>query len=344
MLMQPTLETDDFVQRCVEISENVDNYINNRLYLVDVEDPSLVTPLFLKMQCLDLILDELHDRGIHFQNNAYEFIDLLYDREIPILLRIRFEEHNFYPLIRKFSDESKQLLLNEFEVNDESLCARICNVLASILPMDMAWNYIASAADIFSSDENFYKNLYAIVLRAYKDPTVELPVETDIDRLSAWLAGEKKHQDELTRLLMRTAERLYLSAGDNDSSTPLKMALLKKMERYDWDHFNNAFIAKMMSNPNAEKEDEPYHQQHNDHHIQYYFQHEGITETQIVYVACTAVSKEKGNDLREILKTDQPKMTEEQKNTMLRVIEAAETIWNEDHKSPGVNVNEQAQQ
>lgn len=333
MLMQPVLETDNFVQRCVELSENVDNYINNRLYLADVEDPGLVTPLFLKMQCLDILLDELHDRGIHFQHNAYEFIELLYDRELPFQLRSRFQESFFYPLIRKFSDESKQLLLNEFDNADDQLCARLCTVLGSILPMDAAWDYIASASDIFNSDETFRKQVYSWISRAIKDPTTEVPVESDLSRMSKWLAGEKKHQDELTRLLVRTTERLYLSAGDNESSTPMKLALLEKMERYDWDHFNNAFITKMMTNPKAEEEDEPFHQQHNDHHIQYYFQHDGITETQIIYVACTAASKDKGNDLREILKTNQPKMSEEQKTEMLHVLEVAETIWKEEQRN-----------
>ena len=106
------------------------------------------------------------------------------------------------------------------------------------------------------------------------------------------------------------------------------------MERYDWDHRTPAFVAKMMANPNAEQEDELNHQQRNDHHIQYYYQHSGITWPQIVMVACTAASKSQGDALRVVISGNEnadgvPQITQEDIKRMADVLNVAETVWNE---------------
>ena len=336
MLMPIFKDKDNFVQRCVELSENVDNYINNKLYLADVDDPKLVDQLFLTTNCLDIILGELADRGIIFENNASEFMELLHDREIPLQLRKRFEPDMFFEIVRKLSDESRQALMNEFEYADEQLGARLCVVMSSILPTDAAWDYIAQHSFLFITNNNFKDTMQAVVEKAIYEPPAPLPIERDIKDIATWMKGEQEHQVELKNLLMRVAERLYLNAGDNESSVPLKNELLKKMEKYDWDHRTPAFIAKLMANPKAEEEDEPFHQQRNDHHIQYYFQHKGITWPQIVMVACTAASKSAGDVLRPILAGNEQFVTEgqlqleqEDINKIADVLNVAETIWNE---------------
>ena len=334
MLMSITTETDTFIERCIELSENVDNYINNKLYLVDVDDPKLADQLFLTTNCLDIILGELADRGIIFENTASEFIELLHDREIPLQLRKRFEPDAFYELISKLTDESRSLLANEFEYADEHLGERLCNILAGIFPTDAAWSYIASHGFLFITNEVFENSIRAVVEKAVYAPPPPLPVEHDLKDISTWMQGEQKHQEELKSLLIRVADRIYLNSGDNESAVPLKNELLKKMERYDWDHRTPAFIAKMMVNPRAEEGDEPFHQQRNDHHIQYYFQHSGITWPQIVMVACTAASKSAGDALRVIISGNEnaegtPQITKEDIDRMADVLNIAETVWNE---------------
>lgn len=334
MLLQQFAEKDTFIERCIELSENVDNYINNKLYLADVEDPKFADQLYLRTQCLDIILEELADRGIIFPNNAQEFQELLYDREIPLQLRERFEEDKFFNFIRNLTDESKQALRTEFEYDDEQLCARVCNVMSGIYPTDAAWGYLASHDYMFTSNEDFRKRIFPLVEKAAFLPPPPPPIESDVARIAKWMAGEKEHQDELKTLLVKTVERIYNDAGDNESSTPLKIELLKKMERYDWDHRTPAFIAKMMANPNAEQEDELNHQQRNDHHIQYYYQHSGITWPQIVMVACTAASKSQGDALRVVISGNEnadgvPQITQEDIKRMADVLNVAETVWNE---------------
>lgn len=334
MLMPIFQDKDNFIQRCVELSENVDNYINNRLYLADVDDPKLADQLFLTTNCLDIILGELADRGIIFENNASEFMELLHDREIPLQLRKRFEPEHFFNVIRKLSDESRNAIMNEFEYDDEQLGARLCNVMKGIFPTDAAWDYIAQHSFLFITNNNFRDTMYAVVERAIYEPPAPLPLERDIKDIATWMKGEQQHQEELKTLLMRVAERLYLDAGDNESSVPLKNELLKKMEKYDWDHRTPAFIAKMMANPKAEEEDEPFHQQRNDHHIQYYFQHKGITWPQIVMVACTAASKGQGDVLRMTLAGNEnaegtPQIEQEDIKRMADVLNVAEKQWNE---------------
>ncbi len=334
MLMPIFQDKDNFIQRCVELSENVDNYINNRLYLADVDDPKLADQLFLTTNCLDIILGELADRGIIFENNASEFMELLHDREIPIQLRQRFEPDTFFETIRKLSDESRNVIMNEFEFDDEQLGARLCNVMKGIFPTDAAWDYIAQHAFLFITNSNFRDTMHAVVERAIYEPPAPLPIEHDIKDIATWMKGEQKHQEDLKTLLMRVADRIYLDAGDNESSVPLKNELLKKMEKYDWDHRTPAFIAKMMANPKAEEEDEPFHQQRNDHHIQYYFQHKGITWPQIVMVACTAASKGQGDVLRMTLAGNEnadgmPQIEQEDIKRMADVLNVAEQQWNE---------------
>ena len=334
MLMPIFQDKDNFIQRCVELSENVDNYINNRLYLADVDDPKLADQLFLTTNCLDIILGELADRGIIFENNASEFMELLHDREIPLQLRKRFEPEYFFNVIRKLSDESRNAIMNEFEYDDEQLGARLCNVMKGIFPTDAAWDYIAQHSFLFVTNNNFRDTMYAVVERAIYEPPAPLPLERDIKDIATWMKGEQQHQEELKTLLMKVAERLYLDAGDNESSVPLKNELLKKMEKYDWDHRTPAFIAKMMANPKAEEEDEPFHQQRNDHHIQYYFQHKGITWPQIVMVACTAASKGQGDVLRMTLAGNEnaegtPQIEQEDIKRMADVLNVAEKQWNE---------------
>ena len=334
MLMPICQDKDNFIQRCIELSDNVDNYINNKLYLADVDDPKLADQLFLTTNCLDIILGELADRGIIFENNASEFMELLHDREIPLQLRKRFEPEVFFDLVRKLSDESRDMIMNEFEYADEQLGARLCNIMAGIFPTDAAWDYIAQHGFLFITNDNFRATMQAVVEKAIYEPPAPLPVEHDLKDIATWMKEEQQHQVDLKALLMRVADRIYLNAGDNESSMPLKIELLRKMEKYDWDHRTPAFIAKMMANPNAEKEDEPFHQQKNDHHIQYYFQHKGITWPQIVMVACTAASKSAGDILRPILAGDpkaegKPQIEQEDINRMADVLNIAETCWNE---------------
>ena len=336
MLMPMTTGTDTFIERCIELSENVDNYINNKLYLADVADPKLADQLFLTTNCLDIILGELADRGIIFENNASEFMELLHDREIPLQLRKRFEPETFYSVISKFTDESRNALMNEFEYADAQLGERLCNIMAGIVPTDAAWSYIASHGFLFVTNEVFRDTMREVVERAIYAPPPPLPVEHDIKDVATWMQGEYKHQEELKALLVAVADRIYLDAGDNESSLPLKNELLKKMEKYDWDHRTPAFIAKMMANPKAEEEDEPFHQQRNDHHIQYYFNHQGITWPQIVMVACTAASKSAGDVLRPILagneqfvSNGQLQISQEDINKIADVLNLAEKVWNE---------------
>ena len=327
MLLQQITDSDNFIHRCVELSENVDNYISNDLFLADVEDPSLVTPLFLKTQCLDIILEELRDRGIIFPNNATEFQELLYDREIPLQLYKRFTEEYIFKLVKEMPDESRQQLMEEFEYEDEQLCSRLCNVMSSLIPMDAAWEYIASHEYMFFSNETFRDKFQAVIEKALYAPPAPVPVETDLDRVAKWLAGEKKHQDELKELLMHVAERFYLDAGDNESATPLKMELLKKMDRYDWDHRQPQFITKLTLNPNAEAEDEHNHQQCNDHHVQYYIQHSGITEPQKFMVACTYISKNKLEVLEKELNELDVQISEDEKDQILQIAKVAAEQW-----------------
>lgn len=336
MLMTITTGADTFIQRCVELSENVDNYINNKLYLADVDDPKLADQLFLTTNCLDIILGELADRGIIFENNASEFMELLHDREIPLQLRKRFEPDTFYEMISKLTEESRNVIMNEFEYDDMQLGERICNVMSGIFPTDAAWSYIASHGFLFTTNEVFRNTMYAVVERAIYAPPPPLPVENDLKDIATWMKGEQRHQEDLKKLLMLVAERLYLNAGDNESPVPLKNELLKKMEKYDLDHRTPAFIAKMMVNPKAEEEDEPFHQQKNDHHIQYYFQHSGITWPQIVMVACTAASKSAGDVLRPILagneqfvSSGQLQIGQDDINKIADVLNVAEKVWNE---------------
>ena len=327
MQMQPFIEKDIFIQRCVELSENVSQYIGNKLYLLDVDDLTQIDQLFLKTQCLDLIFSDLAGRGIVLVDTTQDFLEQINDTEIPLQLHARFSSDRFFELIKNFSDESKQRLMVEFEYDDEQLCARICDVLSSILPVDAAWQYLAENAHLFVSNNTFRDNMHPLVEKAIFQASSPAPIESDLNRISAWMAGEQKHQYELRKLLVLLAEEIYSRQNDNESATPLKLALLKKMDRYDWDHFNNDFIEKFTIDPSYESKQEPYHQQHNDHHIQYYFQHKGITDVQIIYVAGTAASKEAGNTLREILKTDSPQITPEDKQKMLDVLLVAEEIW-----------------
>ena len=327
MLLQQVIDSDNFIHRCVELSENVDNYISNSLFLADVEDSSLVTPLFLKTQCLDIILEELRDRGIIFPNNAAEFQELLYDREIPLQLYQRFTEGYMFNLVKELPDESRQQLMDEFEYEDDQLCARLCNVMSSLLPMDAAWNYIATHEFMFFSNEVFRDKFQAVIQMALYEPHAPIPVESDLDRVAKWMAGEKKHQDELKALLMATAERVYLDAGDNESSVPLKTELLNKMDRYDWDHRQPQFITKLTLNPNAEQEDEYNHQQRNDHHVQYYLQHTGISEPQMFMVACTYVSKNKLDELEKELTELDVQISPDDKDKILSIAKVASECW-----------------
>ena len=332
MLLQQITDTDNFIHRCVELSENVDNYISNDLFLADVEDPALVNPQFLKTQCLDIILEELRDRGIIFPNNAAEFQELLYDREIPLQLYQRFTEEYMFKLVKDLQDESRQRLMDEFDYDDDQLGARLCNVMSSILPMDAAWEYIASHEFMFFTNKVFRDKFQAVIEKALYEPPAAVPFESDLDRVAKWLSGEKKHQDELKALLMRVAERVYLNAGDNGSSIPLKNELLKKMERYDWDHRQPQFITKLTLNPNAEAEDELNHQQKNDHHVQYYLQHSGITDPQKYMVACTYVSKNKIAELEKELQELEVQITPEDKAQILNIAKIAAEQWVEMNK------------
>ena len=212
MLMPIFQDKDNFIQRCVEVSENVDNYINNKLYLADVDDPKLVDQLFLTTNCLDIILGELADRGIIFENNASEFMELLHDREIPLQLRKRFEPETFFDIIRKLSDESRQALMNEFEFADEQLGARLCVVMSSILPTDAAWDYIAQHSFLFITNNNFKDTMQAVLEKALYEPPRPSRFVPDARRLLPYArpvgGGARRYYDRQPYLAKRSGQKI----------------------------------------------------------------------------------------------------------------------------------------
>lgn len=216
------LTLPEHFQKLKDISEDVANYIDTEAYIADF-GPDDYTPKELLVNCYDVIVGELEDRGIT--------TDLQYEGDLFLC--------GYLYLVRKYLDDIRHMLT-------EDICDRLETCLSDVEP-DI--NFFKTVYEIINSDTYEHKEIIYIIDSLYTDEKFKEFIKSeieifrtakqdnytyDLEKASAYLAKTRK---------LRELANKYSYVIINTLHLDVNMAVINKLLRdYDMDKISPSTI------------------------------------------------------------------------------------------------------
>ena len=170
---------EEFLNDIVNISTNISEYMNNKLYLTEVEDIDSINDGLIFNLVVDMTLGELSELGIIIDagEELYHEVDIL---KMVLDLRRNFA---YDKLLNKLSsnDELSALIssiVDSEEYDPELLIQEIIGVLASSFPLSEVWPKLVELEDNFHNTDAFIQYInYTLENAESNSPLSE--IETD---------------------------------------------------------------------------------------------------------------------------------------------------------------------
>ena len=286
----------DIINRCKNLSSNINEYFNEEQYRVDVEQAEEITPDFLVKTAVDMVLEELKVIGIESNFDSIELINSPVDLEIMFYLRSKFDTVNFYNLLKALDESNVSALtqiIEDVELSEDMLI-EITNFFSELLTKDVGWDYIARSLNHWFSTDEFTDHISTILDKLFNstDPNKVYISDENIDVV--------KH---FVEIMQERATRLELLANYILKQYPFvsRSKLMILVNRYDKDKLDPnriAYFAAYTTQEHVEGETEPSfvyeHHKRTSHHIEYWREGVGFEKNQKISVehACMIVMSE----------------------------------------------------
>lgn len=155
------------VQRCITTSVNIANYFDEELYRADVTQVEELTPDFISILAIGLVLDELSQMGIETNIDATDLLTNSIDLEVMFYLRNKLDKDKFYKFIKTFTPEKYAEFTNIIDdcATAEDLLIELTDFCRANIPLDVGWEYIERALDNWYSTKLFSQHIVAIIGR-----------------------------------------------------------------------------------------------------------------------------------------------------------------------------------
>lgn len=256
------------ILRCRECSSAINDYFEERMYLLEVEDIETVTPIFLRNKAVSLVLTELQSIGLVF-NSPADVLEDVFTLNLMFALRARFDRKYLSEMLRKLDEDIYTSFCTQIEQVElaEDLLLEVAYHLHDLLPLDEKWSLIAQGADVVMSDERLVSHLNAIVAN----------IDTNFDRNHAVVT--ESNLDEISTFLKNTEQRQTIArslAEDCLKHFPEidKIELIGEVDRYDYNKLTPDKLPLFAAYHEVLGEPEPNfvkeHHRTTNHHLEYY--------------------------------------------------------------------------
>lgn len=193
------------VKRCCSASQAINDYFVEERYVAEVEQSDIITPDFVSVLALDLLLDELAEIGIETNNNAEDILMSPTDLTVAFTLREKLDKDNFYRLVKSLSEKQYSNFLGVVEncVTAEDLLIELVDYFTSTIPTDTEWDLISRTLDIWYSTEAFSNHISAIQSKVdiASDKNVSYVTDKNITNIANFLKRMKQREAMVNTLV-----------------------------------------------------------------------------------------------------------------------------------------------
>lgn len=284
------MEYLDHINQMKTISQAVNTYIHDRLYLMDISEDD-VTDLYVMMACYRIILSELKQLGIFLSVDEADIFEDYYTTEHYFYLRKIFDGIYLYDLFKAHPD-IKDDICNILETSESEDHSDTVHIVLDYLISKYPNRYEIERA--YSTHNNIYSNIglkkHILAIAKTIIPTYNIEAES-IPQINEFI----KYVNE-GRIAFKEAVNKVLI-----KDTSLDKAIMESIIRnYDMDKLAIKDISKLswavLTDPNTLNSDMKkmqidlikMHEERNTHHISYYLvdRERSITKENLVELVC----------------------------------------------------------
>ena len=234
------------VKRCCDISPAINDYFLEERYVVEVEQNDLLTPNFLSILALNLLLDEVADIGIETDRTSEDLLLSPFDIDVLFYLREKLDKDNLYAFLKSLSDYKYSEFCGVVEncTTAEDLLIEMTDFMNNTIPTDVAWDLISRALDSWCSTEAFAKHVNAIQSKIdiHSDKNKTYINDDNVMQVANFLKKMKQRAETIKRVIMwiearKQVDRSILSSMlDTYDKDKLRPDLLPLFAQYDATH------------------------------------------------------------------------------------------------------------
>lgn len=218
----------DIIQRCRDLSRDLDEYVVTQQYLVETQEENL-TPLWLRNRLLVKLIGELNASGIFINFDTDDLLDQPLLVEAVLTLKAKFGEERLFQFLK-----DHQSLRNDInELIDDDCCSDIIELCSRTMPLDEGWeslvNVLADRPGIIRSTEAFIDLIKSVLERC--DSLGDDPVAQDaeMDKLYDYTNYLSNRKDKIRKI----AEVIYSSRDDGSTNADKVKIMDECMTRFE---------------------------------------------------------------------------------------------------------------
>ena len=272
------------IEQYMEVSDDIREYVDGKLYLIDFEDEDAVTDDELLDMLNKKVLDELIEVGIII-NDIAELHATGYKLDILVFLHSKFTNDNHVDLLKNTSESFKASIRTTFDGTTEDVLFNIISILSAEDKTNHVWKYLVENRYEYKSNSDFV-TLMRETLNNIEANDIDTPLITDtnIDVIKEYMEYKKEHI-RCVNLAAKTLCKLYEGKVDD------QLVINQWLPGHDLDllspeHVHEIAVVHMSNSKNEgegtklpEPEAELYHHKHRIHHFEYYIEHNISTVT-----------------------------------------------------------------
>jgi hypothetical protein len=261
---------ESLIVRCKKLSPAANEYMENMMYLGDVEDSAEVTQAFLTQKAVSIIMAEVADIGIVSEFDIEDFVTDTANFEAMFAMRERLNNETLYEYFKSMTMEQWTVCCNILDdtQRDDDLLLNLIHYMAEISPLDLKIGQILQCSNHWVSNFRFRQHLDA--LRRKMDNTDMNKTNVNDDNILEITEFLKLIQSR-TEAVVKAVQYLLGIYTDLNEEYMLQQAM-----KYDHDKLDPDKV-HIFAKYNRSKESfdgEPQcvsdHHRNVDHHIQYW--------------------------------------------------------------------------
>lgn len=200
------------VKRCCDASSAINDYFLEERYLLEVDQIDSVTPDFLSILALNLLLDEVSDIGVETDAVAEDLMVSPFDIDVLFYFREKLDKDNLYLFLKSLPDHKYSEFCGIVEncTTAEDLLIEITDFANNTVATDIGWEYISKALDSWCSTERFANHINAILAKIdlHSDKNKTYITDDNVMQVSNFLKKMKQRAEKIKRVISYISARV----------------------------------------------------------------------------------------------------------------------------------------
>lgn len=286
----------DIIDKCKNLSSNINEYFNEEQYRLDVEQAEVITPEFLVNTAVDMVLEELKVMGVESNFDAVELINSPVDLETMYYIRSKFDSDNFYNFLKSLDEKTKSefnQIVEDVELS-EDMFINIVTYFNGLISKDVGWDYMIRSINHWCSTDAFVEHISAIMDKLFNatDPNRVYVSDENIDTIKMFMDMMQERSSRLS-ILAKFVMSKYSFISKSKLNT-----LVKKYDKDKLDPNKLPYFAEYAKYDHSESTEYPSfvneHHRKASHHLEYWSEGVGFKNKSTITVehACMIVLSE----------------------------------------------------